>query len=83
MGREDKTTSQIELDKGDSEEYEVEAIHNDAVYGTKLEDHLPGCYYLVLWKSYSKGKNTWEYILAVLHLCKLINTFYQDHPENL
>ncbi len=37
----------IELDKGNSEEYEVKAICNSAVYAKELENHLPDFYYLV------------------------------------
>ena len=51
------------LDAGnkDSKEYEVEAIRYNAIYANKSESgHLPGFYYLVAWKSYSKEENTWE-----------------------
>ncbi len=73
----------VKLDKGDSEEYEVEAIRNSAVYIKESDNshHLPGLYYLVLWKDYPEEENTWEPILAVLHFCKLINTFYHNHLE--
>ena len=38
-----------ELDAGDedSEQYEVEAIRDSAVYARESEGHLPGLYYLV------------------------------------
>lgn len=39
-----------ELDTGNSAEYEVEAIWDSMVYANKLEDYLPGLYYLVAWK---------------------------------
>ncbi len=72
----------IELDEGKSEEYEVEAICDSEVYAKELKSgHLPGVYYLVSWKSYTKEENTWKLISAVLHLCKLITTFHYDHPE--
>lgn len=40
-------TSQPELDKGDSNEYKFETIHDNEVYINKLEGHLLGLYYLV------------------------------------
>ena len=43
--------------------------------------HLPGLYYLVAWKSYPKEENTWEPVLVVQHLKKLISLFHKDHPE--
>ncbi len=47
-GRVDKTTSRLEFENEDDEEYEVEAIRDSAVYTRELEGHLPGLYYLVL-----------------------------------
>ena len=57
-----------ELDVGNdgSEEYEVEAIWDSAVYANKSESgHLPRLYYLVVWKSYPEEENTWEPLSAV------------------
>ena len=56
-----------ELDAGNkSEEYDVEAICDSAVYTMKSESgHLPGLYYLVAWKDYLEEENTWEPVLAV------------------
>ncbi len=71
----------IELDEGDSEEYEVEAIRDNAVYARESESHLPGLYYLVSWKGYPEEENTWELVSAVIHLRKLISNFHCDHPE--
>ncbi len=73
----------IELNESDSEKYEVEAICNSAVYTKELDysHYLPGLYYLVSWKSYSKEENTWEPTLAVLHFRKLISTFHYDNPK--
>ena len=38
-------------------------------------------YYLILWKNYLEEKNTWEPLLAVIYLRKLINTFSKEHLE--
>ncbi len=38
-------------------------------------------YYLVLWIDYLKKKNTWEPLAVVMHLWKLINTFYKEYLE--
>ena len=72
-----------ELDGGDdSGEYEVEAIWDSVVYAKESElGHLPGLYYLVSWKRYPEEKNTWEPMLAVQHLRKLISSFYKDHSD--
>ncbi len=49
----------IELDEGDSEEYEVKAICNREVYTKELDNgQLPSLYYLVSWKSYPEEENT-------------------------
>ncbi len=37
----------IELDEGDSKEYEVELICDSAVYARESEGYLPGFYYLI------------------------------------
>ena len=74
----------LELEDGDknSEEYKVEAIWDSAVYVNKSKSgHLPGLYYLVASKGYSKEENTWEPLLAVHHLKKLISSFHKDHSE--
>ncbi len=72
----------IELDEGDSKDYEVEAICDSKAYAKKSDNgQLLGLYYLVSWKSYPEEENTREPALTVLHFCKLINTFHRDHPE--
>ena len=81
--RKERVKKLPELDTGDvSKEYKVEAIWNSAVYAMELESgHLPGPYYLVAWRGYSKEENTWEPVLAVQHPRKLISSFHKDHPE--
>ena len=74
----------LELDAGnkDSKKYKVEAIWDNAVYANKLESgHLPGLYYLVVWKGYLKKENIWELLLAVQQLKKLISFFHKDYPK--
>ena len=49
-GQMDKTTSQIELEKGNSEEYKVKTICDNEFFVKKLDNghHLPGFFYLIL-----------------------------------
>ena len=47
-----------ELEARKSKEYKIEAIWNSAVYTNEAEGHLPGLYYLVVWKKYTKEENT-------------------------
>ena len=47
--RVDKRAEELELETGDSKEYEVEAIWDSAVYASKSESgQLPYLYYLVV-----------------------------------
>ena len=82
-GRVDKKVRQIEFNAGnDGEEYKVETIWDSALYAKELElGHLPGLYYLISWKGYSKEENTWKPASAIQHLRKLISSFYKDHLD--
>ena len=73
------------LDAGnnDSKEYKVEAICNSIVYSNKLKSYPLELYYLVAWKGYSEEKNTWELILAIQYLQKLIRLFHKDYFKKL
>ena len=65
-GRVDEEVRQMEFDVGNNEEYKVEAIWDSAVYARESESgHIPGLYYLVLWKRYPEKENTWEPASAV------------------
>ena len=71
-----------ELDAGyKSGEYEVEAIRESAVYAKKADGHLSRLYYLVAWKGYPEEENSWETSSTVMHLRKMISTFYKDYSE--
>ena len=65
----------------DNKKYEIEAIRDNAVYAKEADGHLPRLYYLIAWKSYPEEKNTWEPFSAIIHLRKMVSTFYKDHPE--
>ena len=58
--RKERVDEQVtEPEAGDSEEYEVEAIWDSAVYANESESgQLPSLYYLVAWKGYPKEENT-------------------------
>ena len=74
----------MKFDAGDNDsgEYKMEAIWDSAVYLRESKSgHLSGFYYLVLWKRYLEEENTWELVLAVQHLKKLISSFHKDHPD--
>ena len=81
-GRVSKKIPELDGGNKDSEDYEVEAIWDSAVYANESESgHLPGLYYLIAWKSYPEEENTWEPLSAVQHLKKLISSFHKDHPK--
>ena len=64
--RVEEWVKKLELKAGNTEEYEVKAIWDSAVYVRKLESgQLPSLYYLVAWKRYPQEKNTWKPSSAV------------------
>ena len=74
----------LEFKADENEEYDVEWIQDSEVYAKESKaGHLPGLYYLVLWKSYPKEENTWESALAVEYLWKLLSNFHQKNPNKL
>ena len=73
--------SMPEFEPNNNKEYEVKAIQDSAVYAKETNGHLPGLYYLVAWKGYPEKKNTWELFSAIMHLQKIVSTFYKDHLE--
>lgn len=54
----DENNKQIDFNAGNKEEYELEAIWDSVFYAKKSIGYLLGLYYLVLWKSYPRKKNT-------------------------
>lgn len=75
---------ELDTDNDESIEYKVEVIWNSVVYAKESKsDHLSRFYYLVLWKSYSKKKNTWKLVLAMQYLKRLISLFYKNYPNKL
>ena len=72
-----------ELDADDDKEYKVEAIKDSVIYTKKTKEHLSGLYYFVFWKGYPEEESIWEPSSTVMHLRKMISTFYKDHPEKL
>ncbi len=74
----------VEFEARGNKEYEVKAIINSVVYGQQANSNqMPSLYYLISWKDYPEEENTWESLSAVIHLWKLISTFYKEHPEKL
>ena len=63
--RVDKKVIELEFEAGNSKEYKVEAIWDSTNYANKAEGHLPGLYYLVVWKEYLEKENTWQFSFAV------------------
>lgn len=62
----------------------IEVIKNGKIYAKELpKNHLLGFYYLVSWKNKSKAKNTWEPILTLQYLRKLLNNFHKDYQDEL
>lgn len=57
--KKEKVEITIELNKGNSKEYEVKVIFDSQIFTKKSDSsYLLGLYYLVLSKSYLEKKNT-------------------------
>ena len=69
------------FEPSDDKEYKIEAIWDSVVYAKEVDGHFPGLYYLVIWKGYPEKENTLGPSLAVMHLRKIVSTFYKDHPK--
>ena len=50
--------SMSEFKPGNNKKYKIKTIRDNVVYAKEVDRHLPGLYYLVAWKSYSKEENT-------------------------
>ena len=77
--RREFSVPEFELDN--DKEYKVEAIWDNTVYTNKTDGHLPGLYYLVVWKGYPKEENTWEPFFVVMHFWKIVSNFHKDYLE--
>lgn len=64
-----------------NKKYKLEVIWDNLINTHEKKSQLPGLYYLISWKSYTKAKSIWEYVLAVMYLEKMISTFYKDYPN--
>jgi len=70
-GREPPPPDPIEI--GDDLEYEVETIHDSRKYRNQHQ-------YLVKWKGYDEGHNSWEPARNLTHCAELVHAFHQAHP---
>ena len=72
---------ELEFNVSNNKKYKVKTIINSAIYTKEIEEHLPGLYFLIFWKDYIEEKSIWEPFFAVMHLQKIISTFYKDHQD--
>lgn len=79
--RKEQVKIAIKPNNDNSKEYKVEVICDSEVYVKKSDStyYLPSLYYLILWKGYSKKKNTCKLILAIEHFWSVVTTFYHDY----
>lgn len=82
-GRMNEILPVLEFEVSNNKEYKVEVIQNSTVYTKKVDKHLLGLYYLVVWKGYPEEENTWEPTSAVMCLWKIVSTFHKDYSEKL
>ena len=75
------TQLDFEFEVSDNKEYEFDGIWDTAIYAKELAGQLLGLYFLILWKGYSKEKNTWEPALAIQYLQRLITAYHKNNPE--
>ena len=48
----DNKVTELEFEAGNSKEYKVKVIRDNAIHANKAEDHLPVSYYLFAQKKY-------------------------------
>ena len=73
--------SELEIDASNHKKYKVEIIKDSIVYAKETKRHLPGLYHLISLKGYLKEESTWKPFSMVMHLWKMIFTFYKNHLE--
>ena len=72
----------FEFEAGNNEEYKGDGIQDSVVYTKEsATGQLPRFYFLILWKSYPEEENTWEPVLAILHLLRLTNAYHKNNLE--
>jgi len=71
-GRTPPSPQPIQID--DELEYEVEHILDSRKYHNQYQ-------YLVKWKGYDSGHNSWEPAAHLTHSEQLVNAFHQQHPS--
>lgn len=86
-GLADSTTRDIEASvegKVDADKYDVvEDIVDSRICakGEFYENSPPGLHYLVHWLNQPKSERTWEPVIGVKHLKRLISRFHHRHPD--
>ena len=71
QGQQPPPPGPIEVDE--ALEYKVEAILDSCKYHNQLQ-------YLIKWKGYDTGHNTWEPTANLTHCTELIDDFHTQHP---
>lgn len=64
-----------------SKNYKVEVVCDSAVYVRESENNLSGFYYLLSWKNYPEGENTWKSAVAAQYLQRLLSIYHKKNLE--
>ena len=72
----------FEFEASNNEKYKVDDFWDSPIYAKKsIIGQLPGLYYLILWKGYSKKENIWEPVLAIQDLWKLTIAYHKTNSK--